>query len=89
MQGSFAAFEKSAPHLADKEMKLKAGVATMRCALSREQTDAAVEAIQMLNRNFRTIRKFFTSRHTLTQTFRLEPRSNWQQQRQILPRPTR
>ena len=43
---------KSAPHLADKEMKLKAGVATMRCALSREQTDAAVEAIQMLNREF-------------------------------------
>ena len=43
---------KSTPHLADKEIKLKAGVATMRCALSREQTDAAVEAIQMLNREF-------------------------------------
>jgi tetratricopeptide (TPR) repeat protein len=43
---------KSAPHLADKEIKLKAGVATMRCALNREQTDTAVEAIQMLNREF-------------------------------------
>jgi tetratricopeptide (TPR) repeat protein len=43
---------KSTPHLADKDIKLKAGVATMRCALSREQTDAAVEAIQMLNREF-------------------------------------
>src|SRR5882672_11791814 len=43
---------KSTPHLADKDIKLKAGVATMRCALSREQTDTAVEAIQMLNREF-------------------------------------
>jgi tetratricopeptide (TPR) repeat protein len=43
---------RSTPHLADKEIKLKAGVATMRCALSREQTDAAVEAIQILNREF-------------------------------------
>ena len=43
---------KSTPHLADKEIKLIAGVATMRCALSREQTDTAVEAIQMLNREF-------------------------------------
>ncbi len=43
---------KSTPHLADREIKLKAGVATVRCALNREQTDAAVEAIQMLNREF-------------------------------------
>jgi len=43
---------KSAPHIADKEIKLKAGVATVRCAINREQTDAAVEAIQMLNREF-------------------------------------
>jgi tetratricopeptide (TPR) repeat protein len=43
---------KSTPHLADKEIKLKAGVATVRCAINREQADAAVEAIQMLNREF-------------------------------------
>jgi predicted Zn-dependent protease len=43
---------KSTGRLADKEIKLKAGVATVRCALNREQTDAAVEAIQMLNREF-------------------------------------
>jgi len=43
---------KSAPHLANKELKLKAGVATMRCAMNREQTDAALEAIQILNREF-------------------------------------
>jgi tetratricopeptide (TPR) repeat protein len=43
---------KSTPHLADKEIKLKAGVATVRCAINRDQTDAAVEAIQMLNREF-------------------------------------
>jgi tetratricopeptide (TPR) repeat protein len=43
---------KSTPHLADKEIKLKAGVATVRCALNLEQTDAAVEALQILNREF-------------------------------------
>jgi tetratricopeptide (TPR) repeat protein len=43
---------KSTPRFADKEIKLKAGVATVRCAINREQTDAAVEAIQMLNREF-------------------------------------
>lgn len=44
--------KKSSPHLADKEIRLKAGVAAVRCAINREQTDAAVEAIQMLNREF-------------------------------------
>jgi tetratricopeptide (TPR) repeat protein len=43
---------KSTPHLRDKEIKLKAGVATVRCAINLEQTDAAVEAIQILNREF-------------------------------------
>lgn len=43
---------RSTPHLADKEVKLKAGVATVRCALNLEQADVAVEAIQMLNREF-------------------------------------
>jgi tetratricopeptide (TPR) repeat protein len=35
-----------------KELKLKAGVATVSCAVNREQTEVAVEAIQMLNREF-------------------------------------
>lgn len=43
---------RSAPQLADREVKLKAGVATVRCALNLEQADVAVEAIQMLNREF-------------------------------------
>jgi tetratricopeptide (TPR) repeat protein len=43
---------KITPHLADKEVKLKAGVATVRCALNHEQTDSAVEALQLLNREF-------------------------------------
>jgi len=44
--------KKSTPRRTDKELKLKAGVATVRCALNLEQTDAAVEAVQMLNREF-------------------------------------
>lgn len=44
--------KKSTPRLTDKELKLKAGVATMRCAMNSEQTDAALETIQILNREF-------------------------------------
>jgi tetratricopeptide (TPR) repeat protein len=36
----------------DKELNLKAGVAVVQCALGREQSDTAVEAIQWLNRDF-------------------------------------
>src|ERR1700736_229399 len=43
---------KKTPQLADKERKLKAGVAILGCALNHEQTEAAVEAIQLLNREF-------------------------------------
>jgi tetratricopeptide (TPR) repeat protein len=43
---------RTTPRLADKEIKLKAGVATVRCAMNLEQTDTAVEAIQLLNREF-------------------------------------
>ena len=43
---------KSTAHLRDKEIKLKAGVATVRCAINNGQIDAAVEAIQFLNREF-------------------------------------
>jgi tetratricopeptide (TPR) repeat protein len=43
---------KSATPAADKDLRLKAGIATVRCALNREQTDVALEAIQILNREF-------------------------------------
>jgi len=43
---------KKAPPASGKELRLKAGVATVSCAVNREQTEAAVEAIQMLNREF-------------------------------------
>src|SRR5712664_1300657 len=38
--------------LADKELKLKAGIAIVGCALNLDQTDVVLEAIQTLNREF-------------------------------------
>lgn len=43
---------KSAPAIADKDLKLKAGLATVRCALSLNQFDATVNALSWLNREF-------------------------------------
>lgn len=43
---------KKTPGSADKDLKLKAGVATVRCAINNDQTEAAVEAVEMLNREF-------------------------------------
>jgi len=43
---------RSTRNLADKDLKLRAGLATVRCAMSLDRTDAAVEAVQMLNREF-------------------------------------
>ena len=43
---------KKSPPAVGKELRLKAGVAAVSCAVNREQTEAAVEAIQMLNREF-------------------------------------
>lgn len=43
---------KKSPPAVGKELRLKAGVATVSCAVNREQTEVAVEAIQMLNREF-------------------------------------
>jgi tetratricopeptide (TPR) repeat protein len=43
---------RKAPRTADKDLKLKAGVATVRCAINLDQTEAAVEAIALLNREF-------------------------------------
>jgi tetratricopeptide (TPR) repeat protein len=44
--------KKFAPLTADKQLKLKAGLATIRCALSLGQTDAAVNALLWMNREF-------------------------------------
>ena len=43
---------KKIPQLADKELKLKAGVAIVGCALNLDQTDVVLESIQTLNREF-------------------------------------
>ena len=43
---------KSTNHLADKDLKRKAGLATVRCAMTLDRMDAALDAIQMLSREF-------------------------------------
>jgi predicted Zn-dependent protease len=43
---------KKTPQPGDNELKLKAGVATVSCALNLDQTEVAVQAIEMLNREF-------------------------------------
>ena len=44
--------KKSAPHLADKQLKYRAVMSIARCAMSLDQTDSAVEALLVLNREF-------------------------------------
>ncbi len=44
--------KKSAPQAADKPLKLKAGLATVRCAISLNQIDTAVTTLLWLNRDF-------------------------------------
>ncbi|MGA8102688.1 MAG: tetratricopeptide repeat protein [Candidatus Acidiferrales bacterium] len=44
--------KKSAPLSSDKQLKLKAGLATVRCGLSLNQIDIAVNALLWLNREF-------------------------------------
>jgi tetratricopeptide (TPR) repeat protein len=44
--------KKAAPQAADKALKLKAGLATVRCALSLNQIETAVNALLWLNRDF-------------------------------------
>ncbi len=44
--------KKSAPLTSDKQLKLRAGLATVRCGLSLNQPDAAVNALLWLNRDF-------------------------------------
>ena len=43
---------KKTPRSANGDLKLKAGVATVRCAIGNDQTEVAVEAVEMLNREF-------------------------------------
>lgn len=43
---------RKAPRSANKDLNLKAGVATVRCAINLDQTEAAAEAIAFLNREF-------------------------------------
>ncbi len=44
--------KKSAPLTTDKQLKLKMGLATIRCALTLGQTDALVNALLWMNREF-------------------------------------
>jgi tetratricopeptide (TPR) repeat protein len=44
--------KKATPHLADKRLKYRAVMSTARCAMSLDQTQTAVEALLLLNREF-------------------------------------
>jgi|SRR5882672_8506696 len=44
--------KKAAPQVSDKQLKLKAGLATVRCGQLLNQTDATVTALLWLNREF-------------------------------------
>ena len=46
--------KKAAPQTSDRQLKLKAGLATVRCGLLLNQTDVAVNALLWLNREFPT-----------------------------------
>jgi tetratricopeptide (TPR) repeat protein len=51
-QEALPLLKKSATHLADKELKYRALMATARCGMSLDQTETAVEALLVLNREF-------------------------------------
>lgn len=44
--------KKSAPQTSDKDLKLKAGLAAVRCALALNQFDSTVSTLSWLNRDF-------------------------------------
>ncbi len=44
--------KRLAPHLADKQLKYRAMMSTARCAMSLDQTETAVGALLVLNREF-------------------------------------
>jgi tetratricopeptide (TPR) repeat protein len=51
-QAALPILKKSAPHLTDKQLKYRAVMSTARCAMSLDQTEAAVDALILLNREF-------------------------------------
>jgi tetratricopeptide (TPR) repeat protein len=44
--------KKGGPHAQDKELRRKTGLATVRCAMTVGQTDAALDALRFLTREF-------------------------------------
>jgi tetratricopeptide (TPR) repeat protein len=51
-QEALPVLKKSATQIASKDLRYRAGMATARCAMSLEQTQAAVQALWTLNREF-------------------------------------
>ncbi len=51
-QEALPVLKKSLAHIPDKDLKHRAAMATVRCAMSLEQTEAAVTALLLLNREF-------------------------------------
>ena len=49
---ALSTLRKITPHLVDKELKRNAGLTIVRCAMTLGRIDAALDAIQLLNRNF-------------------------------------
>jgi tetratricopeptide (TPR) repeat protein len=56
--------KRAATHLADKQLKYRAVMSTARCAMSLNQTETAVEALLVLNREFpRDLDVLYTTTH--------------------------
>ncbi|MFZ0295358.1 MAG: tetratricopeptide repeat protein [Candidatus Sulfotelmatobacter sp.] len=56
--------KKATPHLTDNQAKYRVEMATARCAMSLDRTDAAVEALILLNREFpRDLDVLYTTTH--------------------------
>jgi len=53
-QEALAILKKAAPVTSDKQLKIKAGLAMVRCGLQSNQTEATLNALQWLNREFPT-----------------------------------
>lgn len=56
--------KKSTAHLIDKQLKYQTGMSTARCAMSLDQTETAVQALLLLNREFpRDPQVLYTTTH--------------------------
>lgn len=53
-QEALPVLKKATPLTSDKQLKIKAGLAMVRCGLQSNQTEAAVDALLWLNREFPT-----------------------------------